>query len=67
MSMWSKAFYAGVGAVIGGALVYYRTQKDTEDFQVRLDTLNENAKDRCDALRQWFASDQAARQDDSFS
>lgn len=60
MSIWSKALYAGLGAAAGASVVYYLTQKDSEDFQERLDALNERTKEGCDAVRDWFAADHQA-------
>lgn len=57
MSIWSKALYAGLGATVGAGVVYYLTQKDSQEFQNRLDALNDKAKESCDNLREWLASD----------
>lgn len=58
MSTWNKVLYVGLGAVLGGAMVYYRTHKDTEGFQAKLDNLNERSKEGCDSIREWFAGNQ---------
>lgn len=60
MSIWNKTLYTTLGAAIGAGVVYYLTQKDTEDFQLKLDALNENTKEGCDAIREWFATDKSA-------
>lgn len=60
MSIWNKALYAGLGAAVGAGVVYYLTQKDSEELQEHLDTLNEKTKEGCDAVRDWFATDSTA-------
>lgn len=57
MSFWNKALYTGLGAAVGAGVVYYITQKDTEKFQCQLDALNTKTKEGCDAVREWFATD----------
>lgn len=57
MSTWNKALYAVVGAAVGAGVIYYMTQKDTEDFQQKLDALNEKTKEGCDSVREWFAAE----------
>ena len=67
MNIWSKALYTSLGAAVGAGVVYYLTQKDSDEFQEQLDVLNEQAKEGCDSLREWLASDtlQHDRADDT--
>lgn len=57
MNTLNKALYAVVGAAVGAGVIYYMTQKDTEDFQQKLDALNEKTKEGCDSVREWFAAE----------
>lgn len=65
MSIWNKALYLGLGAAVGAGLTYYITQKDSEDFQHKLDALNDTTKEGCDAIRDWFAADTASAGDNT--
>lgn len=57
MSAWTKTFYTALGATLGAAVMYYKTQRNTPEFQEAIDELNEKAKQSCDSLRDWMRSD----------
>lgn len=65
MSILRTTLLAAVGAAVGAGVVYYMTQKDTEEFQSKLDNLNDVTKEGCDAVRDWFAADEQVNTTDS--